>query len=136
VKTGEAASPEFRVRRQDIPKALAAFFKITEKWKLSTDEQIVLLGSPARSTYFKWKRAVERGSPPRDTLERISYLLGIYKALHILFPDGSTADAWITKPNMGPLFGGRSALNVMLGGSVLDLLNVRRYLDAQRGGWS
>lgn len=130
------ASPEFRLRREDTPKALAAFFKIAEKWKLSTDEQIVLLGSPARSTYFKWKRETESGLPPRDTLERISYLLGIYKALHILFPDAATADAWIRKPNMGPLFGGRSALDVMLGGSVLDLLNVRRYLDAQRGGWS
>ena len=133
--TGVAPHPaDSPTRRDQSPKALAAFFSIAGKWRLLTEEQIVLLGSPARSTYFKWKR--EGGLPPRDTLERISYLLGIYKALHIIFADDATADAWIRKPNMGPLFGGRSALEVMLGGNVLDLLNVRRYLDAQRGGWS
>ena len=65
--------------------------------------------------------------------ERISYLLGIYKALQMLFPEPAQADAWVKKPNQAPLFGGRSALERMLGGQVADLYVVRQYLDAQRG---
>ena len=72
----------------------------------------------------------------RDTLERLSYLLGIYKALQILLPAAAAADAWVKKPNSAPLFGGRSALDRMLGGNVADLVAVRQYLDARRGGWA
>jgi len=114
--------------------ALRAFFRIAEAWGLSTDEQIVLLGAPARSTYFAWKkRGAER--LPRDLLERISYVLGIWKALQILLPDPAVADAWVKRPNAAAPFGGRSALERMLSGNVSDLYVVRRYLDAQRGGW-
>ena len=67
-------------------------------------------------------------------LERISYVLGIYKALQILLPETERADAWVTTPNAAPLFGGDSALTRMLGGNVGDLYAVRQYLDAQRGG--
>ena len=71
-----------------------------------------------------------------DALERISYLLGIFKALHILLPDEEAADAWVRKPNTAPLFAGTSALERMMSGQVSDLYVVRQYLDAQRGGWS
>jgi hypothetical protein len=70
---------------------------------------------------------------PRDTLERLSYLLGIYKALQLLLPEAQAADEWIRRPNEAPLFGGRSALERMLSGNVADLYLVRQYLDAQRG---
>ncbi|HEX6938115.1 MAG TPA: MbcA/ParS/Xre antitoxin family protein [Longimicrobiales bacterium] len=113
---------------------LRAFFRIAELWGLTVDEQLRLLGSPARSTYFKWKRD-GASSLPRDVLERISYVLGIYKALQILIPDDRAADAWVRKPNPAPVFGGRSALDRMLSGNVADLYEVRRYLDAERGGW-
>jgi hypothetical protein len=66
-------------------------------------------------------------------LERISYVLGIYKALQILLPDATRADAWVRQPNTATPFGGRSALERMLGGNVGDLYAVREYLDAQRG---
>ena len=66
-------------------------------------------------------------------LERISYLLGIYKALHILLPTEHAANAWLKKPNTAPLFAGQTALKKMLRGSIVDLADVRRYLDAQRG---
>jgi hypothetical protein len=72
---------------------------------------------------------------PRDVLERLSYVFGIYKALQILLPDPAAADAWVRKPNEAPGFGGRSALEKMLSGNVADLYEVRRYLDAERGGW-
>ena len=111
---------------------LRAFANIAEAWGLSIAEQLTLLGIASRSTFFKWRR--ERNPRvPRDTLERLSYLLGIYKSLQILLPDAKIADAWIRKPNTAAVFGGRPALDRMLSGQVADLYVVRQYLDAQRG---
>src|SRR5437763_11161336 len=93
--------------------ALRTFFSIAEAWRLSNDESMCLLGEPRRSTYFEWKRAGD-GRLDRDTLEGISYILGIYKALQILLPDPAAADRWVRTPNTAPLFGGQSALARML----------------------
>ena len=112
--------------------ALRAFFRLAEHWKLRIADQRKLLGDPPESTFYKWKRQ-QTGALGRDTLERISYLLGIWKSLQILFPDQAQADAWLTKSNQAPLFGGQSALERMLSGNVADLYVVREYLDAQRG---
>jgi hypothetical protein len=111
---------------------LRAFANIAEAWGLTVVEQLQLLGIASRSTFFKWRRET---SPrlPRDTLERLSYLLGIYKSLQILLPDPKAADEWVRKPNDAPLFGGKSALERMLSGQVADLYVVREYLDAERG---
>lgn len=114
---------------------LRAFTRIAAHWGLSTDEQRRLLGEPPRSSYFAWRKAPDKAVLSRDTLERLSLLLGIYKALQILLPDAAAADAWVRKPNAA--FGGASALSQMLGGNVSDLVRVRRWLDAARGGgWS
>ncbi|CAE6748334.1 MbcA/ParS/Xre antitoxin family protein [Paraburkholderia haematera] len=115
---------------------LRAFFNIARDWDLSAEEQIVLLGSPGRSTYFKWKAAPATARLGRDTLERLSLLLGIYKALQILLPQPSAADTWIKRPNSAAPFGGRRALDRMLAGNISDLVAVRQYLDAMRGGWA
>ncbi len=112
--------------------ALRAFFRLADQWKLRMVEQRKLLGDPPESTFYKWKRQRD-GAPGRDTIERISYLLGIWKSLQILFPDPAQADAWLHKPNTAALFGGHSALERMLSGNVADLYVVRQYLDAQRG---
>jgi Antitoxin Xre-like helix-turn-helix domain/Antitoxin Xre/MbcA/ParS C-terminal toxin-binding domain len=112
--------------------ALRAFMNIAEAWHLSVAEQLKLLGIASRSTFFKWRREREPRLP-QDTLERLSYLLGIYKALQILLPDPHAADQWVRKPNAAPLFGGHSALERMLSGQVADLYVVRQYLDAERG---
>jgi Protein of unknown function (DUF2384) len=112
--------------------ALTAFFNITAAWEIGADDERILLGSPPRSTFFKWKS--ERAAKlTADTLERISYIMGIYKALHILLPTPEAADAWIKKSNDAALFGGKSALDRLRGGRVVDLADVRRYLDAERG---
>jgi hypothetical protein len=111
---------------------LRAFNQIAELWHLSIAEQLSLLGITSRSTYFKWRKEAQPRLP-RDTLERLSYLLGIYKALQLLLPDARVADEWIRRPNDAPLFGGKSALERMLSGNVADLYTVRQYLDAQRG---
>ncbi|MFC0401335.1 MbcA/ParS/Xre antitoxin family protein [Paraburkholderia rhizosphaerae] len=115
---------------------LRAFFAIARDWDLSTDEQIVLLGSPGRSTFFKWKQEPQAARLARDTLERLSLLLGIYKSLQILLPQPAAADAWIKRPNSAPPFGGRRALDRLLAGNISDLVAVRQYLDAMRGGWA
>ncbi len=113
---------------------LRAFARIAEAWGLSVDEQLRLLGQPPRSTYFAWRKQPEKASLSRDTLERLSNLLGIYKSLQILLPDTVAADAWVRQPNSAAPFGGRSALERMLAGNVSDLNLVRRYLDGVRGG--
>ena len=113
--------------------ALQGFFSITEQWGLSAGEQRVLLGAPAESTFYKWK--AERGAKRLDsgTLERVSYILGIHKALRILLPTERAAFEWVRKPNSAPLFNGSSALDRMLAGRVADLYEVRKYLDVERG---
>jgi uncharacterized protein (DUF2384 family) len=93
-----------------------------------------LLGSPPRSTFFKWKK--EGGQLSNDTVERISHLLNIYKSLRILFTEQASADAWLKRANDAPMFSGKSAIDYLMStGSLVDLYKVRTYLDAQRGGW-
>lgn len=116
------------------PSALRTFFRIADAWHLSAAEARALLGSPAVSTYFKWKSG-QVGQVSRDVLERVSYVLGIYKALQLLLPQSQAADAWVRQPNSAAPFHGDSALDRMLSGNVSDLYVVRQYLDAERGGW-
>jgi hypothetical protein len=127
VATRRRPSAGIRSRRS------SAIFRIAEAWQLTSEEARTLPGSPSRSTYFNWKKA-GNGQLGRDALERVSYILGIYKALQILLPDAAAADAWVRKPNAAPLFGGRPALQRMLSGNVADLYVVRQYLDAWHGG--
>jgi uncharacterized protein (DUF2384 family) len=110
---------------------LDVFTPLADAWGLSTDEQIRLLGSPPRSTFFKWKK--DGGALPRDTVERISHLLAIWKALEILFTEPARSEGWVRRPN--DFFGGASALDLMLdAGNFSDIVRVRQFLDAQRGG--
>jgi hypothetical protein len=111
--------------------ALKAFFNITQKWALSSEQESILLGVPL-STLYRWKSKRDGALTP-DTLERISYILGIYKALRILLPTEDAANKWINKTNSAPLFNGSTALDKLLKGHVIDLADVRRYLDAERG---
>ncbi len=116
------------------PAALRTYFRIVDAWQLSGAEARALLGSPPSSTFFKWK-AGQVGQLSRDVIERVSYVLGIYKALQLLLPQNAAADAWVRQPNSAAPFNGQSALDRMLSGNVVDLFVVRQYLDAQRGGW-
>lgn len=110
--------------------ALRTFFRIAETWGLKEQEQMRLLGLDSRSTFQSWKRG-DVASIPKDAIERISYVMGIYKGLHVLLP--KTADEWVRKPNKAAPFAGRSALERMISGNVADLFVVRQYVDAQRG---
>jgi len=131
-----SATPAVETRRKSLSApALRTFFRIADDWKLSLDEQMKLLGVGAKSTFYNWRKD-PHVTLPRDTMERLSYVLGIYKALQILLPKAEAADAWVKQPNSAAPFGGRPALARMLSGNVADLFVVRQYLDAQRGGWA
>jgi hypothetical protein len=131
-----AVPPEQRadpvVRRRLSGPALRTFFNVAEAWQLNVVEQRALLGWPAASTFHKYK-AGDHGTLSYDTLTRISIVLGIYKALELLFPDAALADRWVRLPNAHPIFGGRPALALMVDGGIDGLLQTRRLLDARRG---
>jgi len=100
-------------------------------WNLTDEQAAILLDLPVR-TYRRWK-AGEIGRVDRDGKARLSNIMGIHKALRIVFREPQRGYAWIEAPNAA--FGGRAARDVMLGGELTDLMRVRRYLDAERGGW-
>lgn len=113
--------------------ALKFFFNLVDMWACTPEEQRTLLGGISKTTYHKY-RHLEPVRLPRDTLERISYLMGIHKALRILFSNHvERVYEWGRKPNTAAPFNGISALDYMLTGRVVDIADVRRYLDAQRG---
>lgn len=101
------------------------------KWGITDEQAAVLLDMPVRS-FRRWK-AEGPGRLTRDGRARLSNLMGIHKALRIIFTEAQRAYDWVKAPNTG--FGGGSALEVMLGGELTDIMRVRRYLDAERGGW-
>jgi Antitoxin Xre-like helix-turn-helix domain/Antitoxin Xre/MbcA/ParS C-terminal toxin-binding domain len=123
-------SPQIR-KRLSAP-AIRTFFNVAAAWNLSVKEQLALLGFPAPSTYHKYK-AGQIGTLSFDTLTRISLLLGIYKDLHILYPERSLADGWIRLPNSNLMFGGRPAIQLMMEAGIDGLHQVRRLLDGRRG---
>jgi hypothetical protein len=112
--------------------AMEAFFNLVSKWKIDgVDNKRKLLGGPSESLFYKWQRG-EVGNVPHDTLVRISYLMGIHKALKMLFSGNNERGyVWIKKPNID--FGGQSAYERILAGEITDLAFVRQYLDAMRG---
>jgi len=112
--------------KQLAPLGLRAFFKLAESWGLSVEEQMVLLGQPSRSTFYNWRSGKISGVP-HDTLSRLSHLMAIHHALHMLFDDNDQAVEWIKAPN-GQL-AGLSALDRLMAGEVMDLYVVRTYLD-------
>src|SRR5918993_1040849 len=125
------ASPEERrdpaVRRRLSAPALRAFFNITRAWQLGVTDERGLLGWPPSSTFHKYKSG-DAGVLSFDTLTRISLVLGIYKALHILYPEPSFADRWMLMPNSNTLFGGRTPLAFGVDAGLDGLLQLRRLL--------
>ncbi|MEP1741174.1 MAG: MbcA/ParS/Xre antitoxin family protein [Kangiellaceae bacterium] len=115
-----------------IQAGLQFFFNLAEKWQLKIEQQRILLGGIPESTYHKLKKT-GTGTLSSDQLDRISYLMGIFKDLNILLSNEKAANEWVKKPNFAPLFNGQSALDRMLSGKIIDLALIRQYLDAERG---
>lgn len=118
-------------RERLSPAALRAFFRLVDAWGISADDAMKLLGGVPSSTYYNLRRR------PRtldvDSLSRVSYLIGIYKALHLLHSD-ALADRWVTLPNRNPIFNGATPLQYLIHGGIPAFAVVRRLLDARRGG--
>lgn len=119
-------------RKRLGPSALKAFFNIVARWGLRDEDAMRLLGGMASSTYYAMKKSPRR-SLDSDTMLRISYLIGIFKALNIL-NGKSLADRWITLANRNPIFRGATPLEYMIRGGIPAIQVVRRLLDARRGG--
>ena len=135
---GEAT--EHPVRSRDVlaskPHAAAgmkAVFRLLEQWQVDNTGARNLLGEPSKRTFHNWK-AGKVATVPADTMRRIGYLLGIHKALRLLFRNPDNIYRWITRPNDD--FARQSPLQRMLGGDVTDLAYVRQYLDAMRSSWA
>jgi hypothetical protein len=119
-------------RKRLGPSALKAFFNIVECWHIRDEDAMRLLGGMASSTYYAIKKSPRRTLDP-DTMLRISYLIGIFKALNILYSK-ALADRWIGLPNTSPIFRGIAPLEYMIRGGIPAFAAVRRLLDARRGG--
>lgn len=125
---------EFRadpITQDEAAAMFRAALNLFDKWGVTDEQAAVLLDMPVRS-YRRWK-AEGPGRISRDGRARLSNLMGIHKALRIVFQEPQRAYAWIRARNTA--FGDASALDAMLGGELTDIMRVRRYLDAERGGW-
>lgn len=131
VDTLPAAFRPEPVTQDEAAAMFRAAVNLFAKWELTDEQGATLLDMGVRS-YRRWKlEGVGRVS--RDGCARLSNLMGIHKALRIVFGQPERGYAWIKAPNAA--FAGASALEVMLGGELTDIMRVRRYLDAERGGW-
>lgn len=125
------ARPDLPVITDDEAAALArATVNLFRHWQLSDPEARTLLGDMAPRTWARWK-AGEIGRIDRDLRARMAILMGVHKALRIIFSDPARGYDWIRKPNEA--LAGQSALQVMLRGEITDLIDIRSYLDAERG---
>jgi hypothetical protein len=113
--------------------AIQAFVKIAGKWGLNEVQARGLLGGVASSTLHAWKTKPRGKKLDQDTLMRISLVIGIYKALNIYFGP-RWADRWVVLENRGPMFAGHAPIDYMLRHGQPGMLEVRRMLDAWRGG--
>lgn len=130
----DTSAPEFRpapITEAESAAMFRAVVNLFVRWQV-TDEQASILLDLNLRTYRRWK-AGDTGKADRDTKARLSNLMGIHKALRIIFRDPQRGYDWVGSPNEA--FAGTSALGVMLGGEMTDIMRVRRYLDAERGGW-
>ena len=112
--------------------AMRGFFLMVGAWHLDNDVARVLLGNPPPRTFFAWKSG-KVGRVADDTLRRIGYLAGIWKALEVLYSNPAQADSWLSRPNAA--FGGQAPIQRMAAGDITDLAAVRSYLDAARAPW-
>lgn len=122
-----------KAQRQRLsPAALRGFFRMMERWQVRDEDARALLGGVSNGPFYEWKRDPER-TLDTDKLLRASYLVGIFKALHILYSK-ELADRWLQLPNKNPIFRGATPLSYMMQGGIPAMQTVRRLLDARRGG--
>ena len=110
---------------------IPVIFEILEKWSFSVEDQIIVLGLSEEKTLRDWRASPENVKLTFDLIERISYILGIFKSLEILLPDPQVADNWLSTPNDNPKFKGTAPKSSVLSGLISDLAAVRNFLKVQ-----
>ena len=128
--TADSAVPDALYDKTIQAAGLRAFFALVDKWDIAKQDAIALLGDPKERTYYNWKQG-KIGFVPADTMRRIGYLLGIHKALRILYRNRDNLYGWIRQPNTR--LGGQSPLERMVKGDMADIAMIRQMLDAVRG---
>lgn len=127
----DLVSPAARERLS--PSALKAFFRLMDRWGVRDDDARILLGGVSNGPFYAMKKSPAERVLDADRLLRVSYLIGIFKALNILH-GRALADEWVRLPNTNRIFGGSTPLDYMLKGGATAMQTVRRLLDARRGG--
>ncbi|MGD9659338.1 MAG: antitoxin Xre-like helix-turn-helix domain-containing protein [Methylocystis sp.] len=120
-------------RERLTPAAVDGVVRLSEIWRLTSAEICALLGGMSERTWFRMKKGEWPGALSQDTLTRVSALVGIFKGLRLLFSE-PLSNEWVRLPNKGPLYGGRRPLDAMIEGGIPKMLEVRRHIDALRGG--
>lgn len=115
------------------PAAIEGIVRLAAIWRLTSAEACALLGDVSERTWFRIKKGERTGDLSPDMLTRISALIGIFKGLRLLFSE-PLSDEWIRLPNKGAVYGGRRPLDVLIEGGIPGMLEVRRHIDALRGG--
>lgn len=128
----DAAPPGLHFSELEIQAMQRAVINLFNKWQVTDREAAVLLGDIAPRTYQRWKKG-RLGRVGPDLAARLSNLMGIHKALQLLFADPQRGYGWLKRPNGD--FADTSALEIMLNGQLTDLMRIRRYLDASRSPW-
>jgi hypothetical protein len=113
--------------------ALKGFFRLASRWDLRDEDAKQLLGGITNGPYYEMKKHPDRPVLDVDTLLRISYLLGIFKALNVLH-SRFLADKWVSLPNSNRIFGGGTPLGYMIRGGLPAMSTVRRLLDTRQAG--
>ena len=131
IRTDAPAFSEAPITDDEAAAMFRAGINLFRLWQVTDEQAAILLDMPVR-TYRRWKSG-EAGRMGRDLKARLSNLMGIHKALRLIFREPERGYGWIKATN--DAFSGASALDVMLGGELTDLMRVRRYLDAERGAW-
>jgi len=136
-----AERPSRSLMREDRTRlsgaGLRAFIAIAELRKISSKERLAILGSPARSSYDRWRRRALRHDEfclAEETLRRISLVMAIHAALLVLFTDARDADEWLGRPHDAVDFGGRRPRDLLVAGECTDLMRLHRFLRAAATG--
>ncbi|WP_245806153.1 MbcA/ParS/Xre antitoxin family protein [Erythrobacter donghaensis] len=127
-----AAPPNGGYSPPQVEAMQRAIIQLFDRWGVSDAQAAILMGGISTKTFRRWKGG-QYGNPGRDLADRMSLLLGIHKALRIIYSDAVRGYRWISAPN--DLFDGQSALDIMMRGGIEDIRRIRTYLDSVRGGW-
>lgn len=121
------------VRERLTPASAKGIVRLAGIWRLTGAEACGMLGGISPRTWFRIKGGNDTAAWSQDQLTRASLMVGIFKGLRLLFSE-NLADEWIKLPNRDPIFAGNRPLDVMIEGGIPKMVDVRRHVDALRGG--